>query len=160
MDSVNSFLTIHVWFYLSMHSHLIQNSKQQECIPVGCVPPAHWPVGCVPPTRMTILGGGGVWPRGCLTRGMCLTQALKCLTRGCTMWANPSCIWCHLYAASTPAETHQQCTCFHTAAWSCAQQGMLGYPPPPNGQTHSYKIITFTKLICWWSNDRNQTVTG
>ena len=49
-------------------------TQQQECIPVGCVPPASVAVsvvgGCLP--RGVCLGGGCL-PRGCLPRG-CLSK--------------------------------------------------------------------------------------
>ena len=44
-------------------------------------------------------------------------------------------------------ETHQQCSCLYSAAWSCDLQGILGYQPPPvNRITHTCKNITFPQL--------------
>ena len=53
--------------------------KKQDCIPVGCVPPAHWPylpACCVPGGAWSrgVPGLGGAWSRGCLVRGVCLVR--------------------------------------------------------------------------------------
>ena len=124
----------------------------------GCVCPGGvWPRGVSDPGGVSDLGGvwlggvwpggvsdlGGVWPGGVSDQGWGVSDPGGVWPGGCTMWPIPSCIWCYLYAASTPTETHQQCTCLYTAAWSCDLQGMLGYPPPPvNRMTDRCKIIT------------------
>ena len=72
---------------------------KQECIPVGCVPAAHWPyavvcfprgVGCLLPGGVCSRGGllwgvsapGGVCSRGCCSGGVC---SGGCLLRGCLL---------------------------------------------------------------------------
>ena len=112
------------------------------CLPKGCLPggmPASgvpaWGAclgvsarGCLP---------GGVCPGGCLPGGVCLwgVPAWGCLPMGgaClggTMWPIPSCIWCYLYASSSPTETDHQCSCLYSV-WSCDLWCMLGYHHPP-----------------------------
>ena len=49
--------------------------------------------------------------------------------RGVPMWPIPSCIWCYLYAVSTPTESQQLCTCLYTG-WSCDT-----HAPPVDRQT-------------------------
>ena len=106
---------------------------QQDCIPVGCVTPTHWSyLGregrvCQGGACWGVFTQGGACLEGCLP-GECLPRG--CLPRGCTMWPIPSCIWCYLYAAFSPTETHQQCSCLCSAGFSCDLQGMLGYHPP------------------------------
>ena len=131
-----------------------QTFKKQECIPVGCVPPAHWPWYVC---WGVCSWGGGVcsWGEGLLLGGVCswggsalggvsALQGGVCSWGGVNMWPVPSCIWCYLYAASTPTETHQQCSCLYTAGWSCDLQGMLGYHPPlfTKFLTNAYENIT------------------
>ena len=94
---------------------------------------------------------GGVPARGVyLPRGVYLHVGRGCICPGgCTMWPIPSCIWCYLYAASSPTETHQHCSCLYSAGWSCDLQGILGYTPPPvNRITHTCKNITLPQLCC------------
>ena len=55
------------------------SSFQQECIPVGCVPAAHWPY-----SRVCFRGGGVSAPGGCLLRGAVCSRG-GCLLRGCLL---------------------------------------------------------------------------
>ena len=100
--------------------------------------------GCLPGGGVC-LGGvclGGVWTGGMSDQGGVSDLG------GCYMWPIPSCIWCYLYAASSPTETHQQCSCLYSAGWSCDLQGILGYPRHPlwNRITHACENITLPEL--------------
>ena len=109
-----------------------KRSIKQECIPVGCVPPAHWPYP------------RGVSSWGCLSRGGCLLGGVcpggglpgGCLPGGCAMWPIPQCIWCYLDAVLAPTETDHQYSCLYSI-WSCDLWCMLGYTPLP-GQNDRY----------------------
>ena len=61
----------------------------QECIPVGCVPAAHWPYAAVyfrGGGLLSALGGGVSVPRGCLLPGgVC--------SRGCLLWGGGWLLW-------------------------------------------------------------------
>ena len=61
---------------------------EQECIPVGCVPAAHWPYAAVcfgggglpGPGGLPDPAGGGGWSRGvCLVQGGCLPDRGGCI---------------------------------------------------------------------------------
>ena len=63
------------------HFFLRDEISKQECIPVGCVPPAHWPYpivswgGCLPK------GGvcpGDVYLGGCLPKGCVYLEGVPC----------------------------------------------------------------------------------
>ena len=43
--------------------------NKQECIPVGCLPPAHWPWGGCTCLGVCTCPEGGTWPRVYLPRG-------------------------------------------------------------------------------------------
>ena len=98
---------------------------QQECIPVGCVPPAHWPYS------------GGAPAQGGLPRRVC--------PGGCTIWPIPSCIWCYLYAVLSPTETDHQCNCLYSV-WSCDLWCMLGYHTRPSPTVDRRKSKTYSLL--------------
>ena len=81
----SNFLKVLMVYFLSM---LYETTEwTQECIPVGCVPPACWPypsmhwavVGCLP-------GGGlcpgDVWSGGCMLRGVGVYPRGGCLSGG------------------------------------------------------------------------------
>ena len=121
-----------VWRHkISKHeTGICKRKSTQECVPVGCVPPAHWP------------GGGG-----CMTRGGVWLGGV-CLTQGCLTWGG---VWlggrgvfdlgegvwprgvsdpgggCLTWGASDPGGG--VCPCLYTA-WSCDLQGILGYTAP------------------------------
>ena len=65
---------------------------KQECIPVECVPAAHWPYAgiCFPGGGLQswgVPGPGGVGV-GCLVRGgVCLVQGGVCLVQGVAAWS-------------------------------------------------------------------------
>ena len=85
-------------------TNFCKKRTKQECIPVGCVPPADWPSG------VSLLGGmppcwGGV------------------------MWPISSCIWCYQYAASTPTECQHLCSSLYSVT-----QVHAGIPTPPPEQ--------------------------
>ena len=51
---------------------MFKYSQKQECIPVGCLPPAFWPYPSMHCRGECLPGGicpGGVYPGGCLPRG-------------------------------------------------------------------------------------------
>ena len=75
-------------------------------------------------------GSGGCLPGGVCQRGVSARG-------GCTMWPIPSCMWCYLYAASSPTETQHQCSCLYTVGPLHA-----GIQPPIRGQTDACKLIT------------------
>ena len=130
--------------------------------PGGCLPPWGWrymPRGCLPgglPGEGVVVclggsawagvcpGGGGDLPGGSAQGGVC--QRGVCSERGSllggTMWPIPWCIWCYLYAASTPTETQHQCSCLYSA-------GPLhdGIPPTVDRMTHMCKNITFPQTL-------------
>ena len=70
------------WYASYWNAFLLSiNLHKQECIPVGCVPPAHWPWGCICPGGCTCLGGctcprgvparrGGTCPGGVPAQGV------------------------------------------------------------------------------------------
>ena len=105
-----------------------------------------WPGGGLCPGALT---QGGVWPWGHLPGG-CLPRGVSdrggvCpggSAGGCTMWPIPSCIWCYLYAASSPTETHQQCSCLYSGG--ARHDGI--HTPPVNRITDTCKNITLSQL--------------
>ena len=103
----------------------------------GCLSGVSWPGGV---WTEGVSDLRGVWPGECLTWGVSDLGVVSDLgggvwPGGCTMWPIPSCIWCYLYAASSPTETHQQCSCLYSAGWSCDLQGILGYTPREENHT-------------------------
>ena len=73
--------------------------------------------------------GGGVCPGGVRLEGG-------------VMWPIQSCIWCYLYAASTPTECQHQCSCLYSVT-----QVRAGIPPSPvNRITDRCKNITLPQL--------------
>ena len=60
---------------------------------------------------------GGYLPGGCLL--------MRVPGWGCVIWPIPSCIWCYLYAASTPTECQHQCSCLYSVS-----QVHAGIHPP------------------------------
>ena len=74
---------------LSIREYQFTNRTKQECIPVGCIPAAHWPYAgaCF---------WGGVWsggvsaPRGVCSGG-CLLWGGVC-SRGCLLWGRGVCV--------------------------------------------------------------------
>ena len=87
--------------------------NQQECIPVGCVPPAHWPGGVLHPGEGFSIQGGFSIRGGSPSRG-----------------GVPCDLSHHAFDVTCMLPSHQLCTCLYTA-WSCDLQCILGYPPPP-----------------------------
>ena len=87
---------------------------------------------------LTIVGGGGACPGGCLPGG-CLLGGV-CLPRGGVMWPIPSCIWCYLYAASTPTECRHLCSSLYSVTQVHA--GIPTHLPPVNRMTNRCKNIT------------------
>ena len=90
-----------VWRHkISKHeTGICKRKSTQECIPVGCVPPAHWPGGGGCMTRGGVWLGGVCLTQGCLTWGGCLTRGKGgvwpggggmtqggCLTQGVGVW--------------------------------------------------------------------------
>ena len=64
-------------------------SAEQECIPVGCIPPTHRPyLGRVSAQEGCLAREVSV--QGVSVQGTCLSGG--CLPGGCTMWPIPSCI--------------------------------------------------------------------
>ena len=75
---------------------------------------------------LTIVGGyllGVYLPEGVPTWGVYLPRGYLSGTGGTgpggacpggVMWPIPSCIWCYLYAASTPTECQHQCSCLYS----------------------------------------------
>ena len=92
--------------------------------------------------------GGGSLSRGCVYPGGVSTQGVSAwgahMTYPMMHLILPVCC---LHTA-TPTETQQQCSCLYTAGWSCDLQGMLGYTPPPRGQTDTCKNIIFANYVC------------
>ena len=72
---------------------------------------------------------GGACPWGCLPRS--------------AMWPIPSCIWCYLYAASTPSECQHQCSSLYSVTQLHA--GIL--PSPVNRVTDRCKNITLPQTL-------------
>ena len=72
-------IKIQLLLRLFSFSYSVQLSLQQECIPAGCVPPAHWPWGSIP-TR------GGLPARGVPAQGVYLPGGVP--ARGCTCQGN------------------------------------------------------------------------
>ena len=123
------------------------------CLLGGCLPRGVCPGGCLPrgvclgvsAQGVCLLGGcvsaGGV----CVCLGGCLPRGGVYLG-GCTMWPIPWCIWCYLYAASTPTETQHQCSCLYSAG--PLHDGI--HTPPPCGQndTHLWKYYLAPNFVC------------
>ena len=79
---------------------------------------------------------------GCTCTGGVSAQGSTCLGGVClggTMWPIPSCIWCYQYAAFSPTETHQQCSCLYTAGWPARHA--WDTPPPPRGQNSWHMLL-------------------
>ena len=75
-----NFMTIDTYTHIHLHLSERELKSEQECIPVGCVPPAHWPYLPACSARGGVPGlGGSAWSGGkCLVRG----SARGCLLRG------------------------------------------------------------------------------
>ena len=139
---------------ITMHQKctLVYILPEQECIPVGCVPPACYPYlpagtapegGCVPARGVVPAQGvyllGGVPAGGVPTQGVCLLWGVP--AGGCTY----------------PGEVYLPggCTCQRgvPAQGRVPAQGVYlpgGTCPgtPPRGQTHTCKNITFSNFVC------------
>ena len=90
-------LTFFLWPYMVLCDHLLtltQDDTEQDCIPLGCIPPAHWSYlpacsgqgrcllpggawsqgstwfggGALVPWGCLLLGGGGAWSQGVCTQ--------------------------------------------------------------------------------------------
>ena len=95
---------------------------KQECIPVGCVPPAQWPSGGV-----SAPGGVSV-PRGVSALEGCLTWGVW--PGGSDLGGVPCDLSHHTFDVTCMLPPHQlRHINSAPAAWSCDLQGMLGYPP-------------------------------
>ena len=84
----------HTELALDLHRKKI---KQQECIPVGCVPAASTPYAgvCFPGGDRGVSTLGGYQLRGCLLPGGCLLQGMSGLggvcSGGCLLWGRGVC---------------------------------------------------------------------
>ena len=118
----------------------------QDCIPVGCVPPARWPylpacsaLGGPGPggvSGLGVSGWGGAWSGG----GVCLVQGV-CLVRGCLVWGG---VW----SGGVPAPGGV-CLVRGGLVWgggipACTEAD----PPPVNRITHACENITLPQLRC------------
>ena len=78
----------------------------QDCIPVGCVPPARWPYNpaCSAP-------GGGAWFGGCLLPG-----GSVCSHGGCLVWGGRCLVW-GVWGIPVCTEADPPCEQNHTRLW-------------------------------------------
>ena len=109
--------------------------------------------------------GGVSAPGGVCSQGVYLPGE-TCLggvpAQGCTMWPVPSYIWCYPYAAPSPTETHQQCSCLYIycwlVMWPASHAGILPptppHPPPQWTEflTQASENITLTNFVAGGKN--------
>ena len=139
----------------------------QDCIPVGCIPPACWPYlpACTAPGGCACSGGvpaPGCVPAkgwGCLVLGGVCSQGVSATGGGCLLLEGvsapgvvPCGLSCHAFDVTCMLPPHQlrhinsapayillpgHVTC--KACWDT---------PPPHGQTDTCKNITFANYFC------------
>ena len=116
--------------------------REQDCIPVGCVPPALWPYlrACSVPGDVPGLGGGGcTWSggEGVPGLGRC-TWSGGCVP-GLGVYLVPGGGGVYLVLGGVPGPGG--CT------WSGGMY-LVRYSPPVNRITHTCKNITLPQLRC------------
>ena len=107
----------------------------QECIPVGCVPPAHWPsrggvsvLDCKNPGGVCpggVCPGGVMW--GCMSRGVSV-QGVS--ARGLSAWGWSCDLSHHAFDVTCMLPPHQLSVNTSAAAYIVWPRCMLGYTAP------------------------------